>query len=214
MTQISIVTINELLNQLSNGRTAQEIKRAFEFASQIHNGRQRDSGELYIEHDLAVTHTMCQLGVDLPTLVASMLHDSLLPHTGQTFDTIKKYFGEEPASLIKGLEQLYAYATEAQYQRHHDPEADRKTLEGVRRAVLAIIEGDIRVILIRMADCLQDLRKASNLPVEQRRIIANEAMNIYAPLAIGWAFGSSNGSWKIWLFATCSPKNTRRLPAS
>ncbi|MCA9943928.1 MAG: bifunctional (p)ppGpp synthetase/guanosine-3',5'-bis(diphosphate) 3'-pyrophosphohydrolase, partial [Anaerolineales bacterium] len=88
-----------------------------------------------------------------------------------------------PAALIEGLEHLYAYAAEQQYQKQHDPEADRKTLEGVRRAVLAIIEGDIRVILIRMADCLQDLRKASNLPSEQRRLIANEAMNIYAPLA-------------------------------
>ena len=126
---------------------------------------------------------MSQLGVDPPTLIASMLHDSLLPHTGQTFETIKKYFGEEPASLIKGLEQLYAYASEEQYQRHRDPEADRKTLEGVRRAVLAIIEGDIRVILIRLADCLQDLRKASNLPPEQRYLVAHEAMNIYAPLA-------------------------------
>ena len=183
MTQLSIVTINELLNHLPNGRSAQEVKRAYEFANQIHNGRQRDSGELYIEHDLAVTHTMSQLGVDPPTLIASMLHDSLLPHTGQTFETIKKYFGEEPASLIKGLEQLYAYASEEQYQRHRDPEADRKTLEGVRRAVLAIIEGDIRVILIRLADCLQDLRKASNLPPEQRYLVAHEAMNIYAPLA-------------------------------
>ena len=183
MTQISIVTIEELQNQIGNGRIAQEVKRAYEFASQIHNGRQRESGELYIEHDLAVTHILSQLDVDSSTLVASMLHDSLLPHTGQTVESIQKYFGEEPTALIHGLEQLYAYASEEQYQRHNDPNADRKTLEGVRRAVLAIIEGDIRVILIRLADCLQDLRKASNLPLEQRREIANEAMNIYAPLA-------------------------------
>ncbi|WP_420644736.1 RelA/SpoT family protein [Candidatus Leptofilum sp.] len=183
MTRISIITIDQLLKQLPNGRIAQEVKRAYDFAKHIHNGRQRESGELYIDHDLAVTHIMCQLSVDPPTLIASMLHDSLLPHTGQTVASIQKYFGEEPTSLIKGLEQLYAYANEAQYLRHHDPEADRKTLEGVRRAVLAIIEGDIRVILIRLADCLHDLRKASNLPSEQRRIIANEAMNIYAPLA-------------------------------
>ncbi|MBK7894185.1 MAG: bifunctional (p)ppGpp synthetase/guanosine-3',5'-bis(diphosphate) 3'-pyrophosphohydrolase [Candidatus Promineifilaceae bacterium] len=183
MTQISLVSITELLNSLPNGQTAEQVRRAYEFAKSSHNGRQRESGELYIEHDLGVTQTMSQLGVDPPTLVASMLHDSLLPHTGQTVASIRKYFGEEPAALIEGLEHLYAYASEAQYQRHRDPEADRKTLEGVRRAVLAIIEGDIRVILIRMADCLQDLRKASNLPLEQRRIIANEAMNIYAPLA-------------------------------
>jgi GTP pyrophosphokinase len=183
MTQISLISIQELLDHLPNGSAAQQVQRAYEFANQIHDGRQRESGELYIEHDLAITQTMSQLGVDTPTLIASMLHDSLLPHTGQTVESIRQHFGEEPAALIKGLEHLYAYASEAQYQKHRDPEADRKTLEGVRRAVLAIIEGDIRVILIRMADCLQDLRKASNLQPEQRRIIANEAMNIYAPLA-------------------------------
>ncbi|MAU01479.1 MAG: (p)ppGpp synthetase [Anaerolineaceae bacterium] len=183
MTQISLISISELLKNLPNGQTAQQVQKAYEFATRIHDGRQRESGEMYIEHDLAVTQIMSQLGVDTPTLIASMLHDSLLPHTGQTVETIRHHFGEEPADLIEGLEHLYAYASEAQYQKLRDPEADRKTLEGVRRAVLAIIEGDIRVILIRMADCLQDLRKASNLPPEQRTIIAKEAMNIYAPLA-------------------------------
>ncbi len=183
MTQISLISITELLENLPNGQTAQQVRQAYEFANQIHNGRQRESGELFIQHDLAVAHTMSQLGVDTPTLIASILHDSLLPHTGQTIDNIRKKFGEEPADLIEGLEHLYAYASEAQYQKHRDPEADRKSLEGVRRAVLSIIEGDIRVILIRMADCLQDLRKASNLPPEQRQSIANEARHIYAPLA-------------------------------
>lgn len=183
MTQISLISISELLKNLPNGQTAQQVQKAYEFANRIHDGRKRDSGELYIEHDLAVTQTMSQLGVDTPTLVASMLHDSLLPHTGQTVETIHHHFGEEPAALIEGLEHLYAYASEAQYQKLRDPAADRKTLEGVRRAVLAIIEGDIRVMLIRMADCLQDLRKASTVSPEQRHIIANEAMNVYAPLA-------------------------------
>ena len=183
MTQISLISITDLLNSLPNGQSASQVRQAYEFAHDIHNGRQRDSGELFIEHDLAVTQTMNQLGVDTATLVASLLHDSLLPHTGQTTETIRKKFGEEPAALIEGLNHLYDYASEAQYQRHRDPEADRQTLELVRRAVLSIIEGDIRVILIRMADCLQDLRKASNLPPEQRHIIANEARHIYAPLA-------------------------------
>jgi GTP diphosphokinase / guanosine-3',5'-bis(diphosphate) 3'-diphosphatase len=183
MTQISLISITELLQSMPNGQLAQQVRQAYKFANKIHNGRQRESGELYIEHDLAVTQTMCQLSIDAPTLIASMLHDSLLPHTEQTPESIRQAFGEEPAALIQGLEHLHAYANEAQYQQHHSPKADRKTLEGVRRAVLAIIEGDIRVILIRMVDCLQDLRKASNLAAEQRYVIANEAMNIYAPLA-------------------------------
>lgn len=183
MTQISLISITELLQNLPNNQLARQVGQAYKFASKIHNGRQRESGELYIEHDLAVTQTMSQLSNDAPTLVASMLHDSLLPHTGQSLNNIRQAFGEKPAALIEGLEHLYAYANEAQYQKHYDPQADRKTLEGVRRAILSIIEGDIEVILIRMSDCLQDLRKASNLPSKQRHIIAHEAMNIYAPLA-------------------------------
>ena len=183
MTQLSLISINELLEQLPNGQTAQQVRQAYEFANKIHDGRQRKSGELYIEHDLGVTQIVSQLSADPAALVAGMLHDSLLPHTGITLANIRSQFGDEIAALLEGLEHLYAYASEAQYQKHRDPEADRKTLEGVRRAVLTIIEGDIRVILIRMADCLQDLRKASNLEPEERYGIANEAMNIYAPLA-------------------------------
>lgn len=183
MTQISLISIAELLNNLPNRQVARKVRQAYEFANEIHNGRQRQSGELYVEHDLGVTQIMNSLGVDAATLVASMLHDSLLPHTAQTIETLQEKFGEEPAALIKGLETLNSYANEAQYQKHRDPTADRKTLEGVRRAILAIVEGDIRVMLIRMADCLQDLRKASNLEPQQRRNIANEAMHIYAPLA-------------------------------
>ncbi|MCA9945815.1 MAG: HD domain-containing protein, partial [Anaerolineales bacterium] len=74
MTQISLISINELLKHIPNGQTAQQVQKAYEFANQIHNGRQRESGELHIEHDLAVTQTMSKLGVDTPTLVASMLH--------------------------------------------------------------------------------------------------------------------------------------------
>ncbi|MCP4360603.1 MAG: bifunctional (p)ppGpp synthetase/guanosine-3',5'-bis(diphosphate) 3'-pyrophosphohydrolase [Chloroflexi bacterium] len=175
------MSLDQLLVTLPNGETAQRVRHAYQFAEQAHHGRHRASGERYIDHDIAVAQTIQHLGLDLNTIVASLLHDSLLPHTKQTVQNIKTEFGDEVAGLVSGLANLYAYAEKDQYKRYQDSEAD--TLEGIRRAILAIIEGDIRLMLIRMADCLQDLRKASGLPSQQQREVASEAMNIYAPLA-------------------------------
>ena len=182
MTQIALITLDELLKELPNGDTAVNVRRAYEFAQKNHNGRHRESGELYIDHDLAVAQIMVSLGVDTSTVIASILHDSLMPHTGQTTQDIEKQFGSEVALLVTGIVNLYNYAEESNYKKVHDI-SSRQALEGVRRAILSIIEGDIRIILIRMADSLQDLRKASNLSAERQFEIASEAMNIFAPLA-------------------------------
>lgn len=183
MTQVTLITLNELLEKLPNGDTAVKVHGAYEFARTIHDGRRRESGELYIDHDLAVAQIMVTLGVDVPTIIASLLHDSLQPHTGQTPATIEKKFGAEVALLVTGIENLYTYAEETSYKQAQAHEDSRQALEGVRRAILSIIEGDIRIILIRMADSLQDLRKAGNLPRERQLEIASEAMGIFAPLA-------------------------------
>ncbi len=183
MTQIALITLDELLNELPDGETAVQVHRAYNFAHKNHNGRHRESGELYIDHDLAVAQIMVRLGVDMPTIIASILHDSLLPHTAQTAASIEKEFGNEVALLVTGIANLYTYAAESSYKQVQDNSQSRQALEGIRRAILTIIEGDIRIILIRMADSLQDLRKAANLPPERQIFIATEAMNIFAPLA-------------------------------
>jgi GTP pyrophosphokinase len=119
--------------------------------------------------------------MDTTTIIASLLHDILHPQTGQDTTSIAKEFGKEVASLVTGILNVNTYTEEAPYKQQKTLESE--TLEGIRRAILAIIEGDSRVILIRMAACLQDLRKASGLPRERQLEIATEAMNIYAPLA-------------------------------
>jgi GTP pyrophosphokinase len=186
MTQVSQITLAELLNSLPDGadsEVAQQVRNAYEFALVAHAGRHRDSGELFIEHDLTVTQIMVQLGVDTNTIVASLLHDSLYPHTEKSKKDIRKLFDQEVVSLVVGLRNLHAYAEKESYRKHRAGDGDGHALEGIRRAILSIIEGDIRVILIRMADCLQDLRKAGHLSTRRQREIANEAMNIYGPLA-------------------------------
>ena len=131
------------------------IVKAFEYARDAHADHRRESEELYIEHDLAVAHIVCDLGMDIATIAASLLHDILLDHSHANEAFIHKLFGAEIATLVNGLGKLTPYTEK------HDQSRDDKTLEAIRRAILTIIDGDTRVILIHLADRLQDLRKAS-----------------------------------------------------
>jgi len=182
MTQIALISLDEFLDSLPDGpqsNTAEIIKKAYQFTQEAHGTTPRESGELFLDHDLGLAQILLNLGVDTPTLIAGILHDTLYPHSTKTEEDILHTFGEEVGALVIGLNNLYAYTEESAYQQHRQDE----TLEAIRRAMLSIIEGDIRIILLRMADCLQDLRKASNLDPDKQYEIAYEAMKIYAPLA-------------------------------
>jgi RelA/SpoT family (p)ppGpp synthetase len=212
MTQIAVLTLEEFLSNLPDGTdspTAHRVKAAHQFAIEAHGSACRESGELYVEHDLSVAQILLDLGVDAPTLIAGILHDTLYPHTGKTEEDILTTFGHEVGSLVIGLNNLYAYTEERAYQQHKQAE----TLETIRRAMLSIIEGDIRIILLRMADCLQDLRKAHNLPPAKQQEIAYEAMKIYAPLA------NRLGVWQLkWemedlAFRYLEPKSFQEIAA-
>jgi GTP pyrophosphokinase len=174
------ITLDLLVNSLplaAQGAGVEQIKSVYQFARDAHRGNKRESLELYIEHDLAVALIICQLGMDTSTISAGILHDVLLPHTGIREEAIQKQFGPEVASLVSALGKL------APYSDTHDRYKDDKALEAIRRAILTIIEGDTRVILIHLADRLQDLRKAGELPIEKQHQLALEARDIHAPLA-------------------------------
>lgn len=185
MTSHPLTTFDSLLPLLANGsgsKLADELRRVYEFALAAHSSNSRESGELYIEHDLAITRILAELGLDAPSLIAGLLHDILLPHTKVTLEKVQSLFGSEVAALVKGLHNLESYTEHDKYQAFKDNEGAH-TAEEIRKAILVIIQGDIRIILIRMADYLQDLRKAKTLPLEKQTMLAKEAMNIYAPLA-------------------------------
>ena len=186
MTQIPTPTLEGLFKALPAGLSSQaheQIRKAYAFAKEAHADQRRASGEKYIDHDLAVAHIMLQLGVDSNTIIAGLLHDYLFPHTDKKEEDLKPWFNQEILALVVGQRNLRAFAEQEIYKKHQHQDGDKQTLEAIRRAVLSIIEWDIRIILIRMADCLQDLRKAGALPPEKQYEVANEAMNIYAPLA-------------------------------
>lgn len=162
----------------------EKIRRAYEFAAKVHQGHMCETGETQVEHNLAVAHIMVQLDVDANTIAASLLQTVLQPHTNQSVEKLRQQFEDDIVTLVADLQALQAYSEKESYkQSQAGINREQGKLEGVRRAILSIIKGDIRVILIRMADCLQDLRQAENLPPERRHEVANEAMHIYAPLS-------------------------------
>ena len=162
---------------------------ALQFALTAYGEECRPSGETYLEHGRNVAAALSELGIeDIDTIIAVLLHDTLLPFTAVTEKVLEKKFGREVSGLIKGAKTLDDYSKQASQNRlttdlNPDEGLDRDTLEAIRKSLLSIIEGDIRIIVIRMVDCLQDLRRASNMPRILQREVAYEAMNIYAPLA-------------------------------
>ncbi len=158
------------------------LRRAYTYARDVLGDRQRETGEHLLEYDLAVAHIIAQLGLDSPSILAALLHHTVGPKAGKSEQDLRNNFGSEVASLVTGLHNLYTYAADVSY-REKAQNADHRKLEEIRRAILTIIEGDIRIVLLRMAVVLQDLRKAGALPPDARLELATEAMQIYAPLA-------------------------------
>lgn len=167
-----------------------QIKAAYEYAGAMLNQRKSPTGELIVEHDLAVAHTIAELGMDLSSILAALLQETSNQEDPAEDSSIRNQFGNEVADLVLGLNNLQAYAAEDGYQRKAQYGRGEK-LEVIRRAILTLIKGDIRIVMLRMANVLQVMRKADNLPEEQRQQMAWEAMHVYAPLA------SRLGIWQL-----------------
>jgi GTP pyrophosphokinase len=185
MKKVTLITFAKLVEALPADTPDQivtQIHQAYEFSREAHGDRHRESGETYVEHDLAVAHVIANLGVNDHTVVAAVLHDALAPHTGKREDDLYNAFGPRVGGLVVSFSNLQRYA-EQENHREHAQSGETAKLEQIRRAILAIIEQDVRIILIALADALQELRKASALGPARRREIAHTTMNIYAPLA-------------------------------
>jgi guanosine-3',5'-bis(diphosphate) 3'-pyrophosphohydrolase len=148
------------------------IQRAFEFAEGSHEGQKRKSGEDFITHPVAVTEILADLRLDTTTLEAALLHDTV-EDTVATVQTIETDFGEEVARIVDGLTKLdrFEFRTREQEQA-----------ENVRKMIVAMA-GDIRVLLIKLADRLHNMRTLGVFPEAKQRRIATETLEIYAPLA-------------------------------
>ncbi|MGH2590570.1 MAG: HD domain-containing protein, partial [Actinomycetota bacterium] len=149
-----------------------QIERAYRFAEEHHAGQTRLSGEAFIQHPLAVAQVLADLGLDTTTLTAALLHDTV-EDTDVTLGTLEDDFGNEVARIVDGLTKLDSIEFRTREQEQ---------AENVRKMVVAMA-GDIRVLLIKLADRLHNMRTLSPLAPDKQRRIATETLEIYAPLA-------------------------------
>ncbi len=169
------LTIDDLCyataNYLESGQV-DSIRRAYHFADHAHEGQTRRSGERYITHPLAVAHVLAMMHMDYECIMAGLLHD-VIEDTALTKADLATEFGEEVGELVEGVTKLAKAAFET--QKHAQAENLRKMLLAMSR--------DIRVIIVKLADRLHNMRTLGHLRPEKRRRIANETLDIYAPIA-------------------------------
>ncbi len=148
------------------------IKSAYKFADDAHKGQLRSSGEPYMIHPAAVAHTLALLKLDLPSIITGLLHDTV-EDTHATLEQIEKAFGKDIAELVDGVTKLSQITFKT---------TEEKQAENFRKMFLAMAK-DIRVILVKLADRLNNMRTLEHLPEPKQKIIAQETLDIYAPIA-------------------------------
>lgn len=149
-----------------------EITKAYRVSAKAHEGQQRYSGEPYISHPVAVARILADMHMDTKSIVAAILHD-VLEDTAIDKATITAQFGEEVAELVDGVSKLEQINFESRVEAQ---------AENLRKMMLAMAR-DIRVILIKLADRLHNMRTLEAMPLDKRRRIAKETLEIYAPIA-------------------------------
>jgi GTP diphosphokinase / guanosine-3',5'-bis(diphosphate) 3'-diphosphatase len=170
-----------------------DLERAYLVARRCHEGQTRRSGEPYITHPLAVATILAELGMTSPTLQAALLHDTI-EDTGYTLDELREEFGPEVAALVDGVTKLdkvkYGQAAQA---------------ETVRKMVVAMAR-DIRVLVIKLADRLHNMRTLGAMPPAKQEQKARETLEIFAPLAHRLGMNAIKWELEDLAFATLYPK--------
>jgi guanosine-3',5'-bis(diphosphate) 3'-pyrophosphohydrolase len=164
---------------IANKSTLEKIKRAYLFARAAHFGQTRHSGEAYITHPLAVAMVLVELKMDAASIIAGLLHDTV-EDTRVTLVVIQSVFGKEVVDLVDGVTKLSKISFKTR---------EEKQAENFRKMLLAMSK-DIRVIFIKVADRLSNMRTLNYLPIDKQKHIAQETLDIYAPIANRLGIGS------------------------
>ena len=161
-----------------------DVTKAYQLAEEAHKDQRRVSGEPYILHPLAVAQILADMKIDTTTITASLLHD-VVEDTSYTLDDLKKMFGKEVAFLVDGVTKL----SRLNYRTKEDQQ-----LNSMRKMFLAMAK-DVRVVVIKLADRLHNMRTLAALPPDRRLFKARETMDVYAPLAD--RLGISSIKWEL-----------------
>jgi RelA/SpoT family (p)ppGpp synthetase len=199
-------TIDALSSTLSgylNPDQAKQVKRAYYFAEQAHYGQRRRSGEPYVTHPLAVAGILAEMHMDHQSLVAAMLHD-VIEDTGIEKSAIGDQFGETVADLVDGVSKL----TQMEFES-----LEEKQAENFQKMALAMAR-DIRVILVKLADRLHNMRTLGVLSTDKARRIARETLDIYSPIAMRLGMNNVRMEFEDLGFSVLYPMRASRIDAA
>jgi guanosine-3',5'-bis(diphosphate) 3'-pyrophosphohydrolase len=170
-----MIRFDDILDKVSASYGEKDLnllKKAYVFAARAHKGQTRRSGEPYLSHPLEVANMLADLRLDNTTLIAGLLHD-VLEDTEVTAAELRENFGPEVADLVDGVTKI---------SRVQEASPEVRQAETIRKIILAMI-GDLRVIFIKLADRIHNLKTLKSLPEDSQKRIAKETLDIYAPIA-------------------------------
>jgi guanosine-3',5'-bis(diphosphate) 3'-pyrophosphohydrolase len=163
--------VNRVQSYIPHADTAL-IRRAYDYSARMHIEQKRMSGEPYVIHPLNVALIIAQLRLDLPSVITGLLHD-VIEDTGASLDEVQGLFGEEVARLVDGMTKVSKITFSSR---------EEKQAENFRKMIIAMAH-DIRVVLIKLADRLHNMRTLDHLPPDRQEEISRETLEIYAPIA-------------------------------
>ena len=182
---LSVTRFRELMRKLRENRPNDDlelVKKAYEFSQKHHAGQTRASGQPYLVHPLEVALVLAEMKMDPIAIAAGLLHDSV-EDTSVTIVDIRKEFGEQVAHIVEGVTKI----SKIDFTSKEEQQA-----ENLRKMMLAMVD-DIRVVLIKLADRLHNMRTLEHLPVDRQQKIARETLDIYAPIAHRLGMGKIRG---------------------
>src|SRR5271155_3522863 len=201
--EILAAKFRDLLATVRENRPSDDpeiIRKAWEFCLRHHDGQLRASGEPYVLHPLEVAQVLAEMKLDSTAIAAGLLHDAV-EDTPVTSADISARFGEQVAHIVEGVTKI----DKIQFANREDRQA-----ENVRKMLLAMVS-DVRVVIIKLADRLHNMRTLEHLPQDKQQVIARETLDIYAPLAHRLGMGKVRGELEDLAFRYTDPVNYQKV---
>src|SRR5690242_12643546 len=200
-----MIRIEDIVEKVATNHAQADLdllRRAYLFSAREHKGQKRASGEAYLVHPLEVANILADMRMDAVSVSTGLLHD-VVEDTLVDPKTIREYFGEEVAHLVEGLTKISHISNVSR---------EEQQAENVRKMLLAMID-DVRVVLVKLADRLHNMRTLEYLNADKRRRIAQETMDIYAPIAHRLGMGKLRGELEDLAFRNLHPDDYRDISA-
>src|SRR6266436_6236325 len=202
-TALSVTKFRDLMKRMQANRPTDDlelVKKAYDYSLHVHTGQSRASGEPYLVHPLEVALVLAEMKMDPIAVAAGLLHDSV-EDTSVTIVDIRKEFGEQVAHIVEGVTKISKidFATKEEQQA-----------ENLRKMMLAMVD-DIRVVMIKLADRLHNMRTLEHLAPDRQQKIAKETLEIYGPIAHRLGMGKIRGELEDLGFRYLDPIGYNQL---